>query len=86
MIRKSKELKRTTGRTLCFYMADDNDSAAAVADGVEAHTDEDLGYKTPEQKGWSCIQLFCNLFYFFLPSRVHAIFPQNASARDWHFN
>jgi len=42
-------LKRTT-TTDSFYMADDSGSAAAVADGVGAHTDEDLGYKTPDQK------------------------------------
>ena len=40
-------------------MADEKDSAAAIADGA----DEELGYKIPEQKGWSCMHLFCHFCF-----------------------
>lgn len=69
-------LKRTT-TTDSFYMADDSGSAAAVADGVGAHTDEDLGYKTPDQKGWSYIQLIYNL-----PCVFKRFFAEKTAQRD----
>ena len=57
-------------------MADDKDSAAAVADGVEANTDEDLGYKIPEQKGWSCILLLRYLIRYYLLSRGFSLMSE----------
>ena len=61
VIRKSKEVTTQEDYPAApsIEMADEKDSAAAIADGA----DEELGYKIPEQKGWSCMHLFCHFCF-----------------------